>query len=254
MKVLFLGTGTSTGVPTLCCTCEVCRSSDPRNHRLRASVMVENGDHRYLVDTSTDLRQQCLKYGITRIDGVLYTHHHADHVHGIDELRCFNFFNKVDTPCYGNAETLETIQKNFSYIFNGRKPEGGGIPRLVLHTVDGIPLHLGGMRVTPVEVDHGSMTILGYRFNDVAYVTDASGIPEPSRRKLEGLELLILNALGFKPHPTHFCLSQSLDMIERLKPRRAILTHINHSFDHETVSRDLPGNVSLAYDGLTLEI
>jgi phosphoribosyl 1,2-cyclic phosphate phosphodiesterase len=255
MKIIFLGTGTSTGVPTLCCPCDVCRSEDPRNRRLRASILVRNGDHHLLVDTSTDLRQQCLRHNITRLDSVLYTHPHADHVHGIDELRCFNFFNKTRIPCYGNEATLKTLQKNFSYIFNGIKPEGGGIPQLALHTVyNPETFELGGMHITPVEVLHGSMTILGYRFNNIAYVTDCSGIPEAARKTLKGLDVLILNALGFKPHPTHFCLSQSLQAIEELKPKRAILTHINHTFDHETVSKDLPENVVLAYDGMELDL
>ena len=254
MRILFLGTGTSTGVPSLCCPCDVCKSDDPRNKRLRASAMIQNDGFNVLIDTSTDLRQQCLRYNITQIDGVLYTHHHADHVHGIDELRCFNFFNKTVIPCYGNDLTLTNIQKNFSYIFNGEKPMGGGIPKLDMITLNDDSFALGGVRVQPVDITHGNMTILGYKVNNAAYVTDCSGLPDKAKETLSGLDVLVLNALGFEPHATHFCLSESLAAIAELKPKRAILTHINHKFDHETVDRTLPDNVELAYDGLTVDL
>ncbi|MGP0629274.1 MBL fold metallo-hydrolase [Nitrospina sp. 32_T5] len=253
MKLVFLGTGTSTGVPTICCPCDVCRSDDPRNKRLRASVMVQNNGFNLLIDTSTDLRQQCLNHDIDRIHAVLYTHHHADHVHGIDELRVFNFFHKTVIPCYGNAMTLEAIQRNFNYIFNGHKPMGGGIPQLDPIVIESNPFELGGLNVLPVDITHGNMTILGYRINDVAYVTDCSGIPEESVEKLKGLDVLVLNALGFEPHPTHFCLDDALKAIDMLKPKRAILTHINHKFDHESVNKELPENVELAFDRMEVE-
>lgn len=254
MKLLFLGTGTSTGVPTMCCPCEVCQSKDPHNKRLRSSVLFQNGDYNLLVDTSTDLRQQCLNSDIKHVSSVLYTHHHADHVHGIDELRCFNFFNGGQIPCYGNSFTLEMIQKNFSYIFNGIKPQGGGIPQLTLHPLNGDSLTLGDMKVTPIEITHGKINILGYRVNDTAYITDCSGIPDASKDRLRNLDLLVLNALGFEPHATHFCLDDALKMVGELKPRRTLLTHINHKFDHDTVNRQLPENVELAYDGLMLDL
>ena len=254
MRILFLGTGTSTGIPTLCCPCEVCQSDDPRNKRLRASALVQNNGFNFLIDTSTDLRQQCLRHNITQIDGVLYTHHHADHVHGIDELRCFNFFNKTVIPCYGNELTLTAIQKNFSYIFNGEKPMGGGVPKLDMITLNGQPFALGGVQVTPVDITHGTITITGYKINNAAYVTDCSGLPDKTKEILSGLDVLVLNALGFEPLATHFCLDQALAAIRELQPKRAILTHINHKFDHEKVSRDLPDHVELAYDGLTVDL
>ena len=216
--------------------------------------MIQNDGFNVLIDTSTDLRQQCLQHTITQIDGVLYTHHHADHVHGIDELRCFNFFNKTVIPCYGNDLTLTNIQKNFSYIFNGEKPMGGGVPKLDMITLDNQPFFLGGVKVTPVDITHGNMTILGYKVNNAAYITDCSGLPDKVKEILSRLDVLVLNALGFEPHATHFCLSESLAAIAELKPKRAILTHINHKFDHETVDRDLPSNVELAYDGLTVDL
>lgn len=238
----------------MCCNCEVCRSSDTKNKRLRASVLVSNNGHNILIDTSTDLRQQCLAHGIQHINSVLYTHHHADHVHGIDELRSFNFFNKTIIPCYGNEPTVEELKKNFSYIFKGTKQIGGGIPQLELHTINEAPFFLGEMSIQPLEIIHGRLNIAGYKIENAAYITDCSEIPEKTQQKLYGLDVLILNALGYAPHPTHFNLPQALAAIETLKPKRAILTHINHKFDHSQVSKDLPENVELAYDGLTVEV
>lgn len=249
-----MGTGTSTGVPSLCCNCAVCRSDDPRNRRLRASVLIENNGHNILIDTSTDLRQQCLEYNIAEIHSVLYTHSHADHVHGIDELRSFNHFNKIRIPCYGIKETLTAIKRNFSYIFNKGAQTGGGIPQLTLNETGTETFLLGGVSVTPLEIIHGKMIISGYKLNRMAYITDASGIPEATREKLAGLDLLILNALGYKSHPTHFCLDEALAEAEKIRPKRTILTHINHAFDHEKVNRELPENVELAYDGMTVEL
>lgn len=255
MKILFLGTGTSTGIPSLCCNCEVCLSTDPKNKRLRASVLLQNQGFNTLIDTSTDLRQQCLAYGIQHIHSVLYTHAHADHIHGIDELRSFNYFNKIVIPCHGNDQTLKTIQNNFSYIFNGHRPEGGGVPKLTLQTISTEPFSLGGVLITPLEINHGSMVITGYKLNDnAAYITDCSKIPESTKDKIRGLDLLILNALGYKPHPTHFCLEEALAAVAELKPKRTLLTHVNHQFDHHKVNSELPENVRLAYDGMAVEV
>ncbi len=254
MQILFLGTGTSTGVPSLCCDCAVCGSDDPKNRRLRASVLIQSDDCHILIDTSTDLRQQCLTHNIKEIHRVLYTHCHADHVHGIDELRSFNHFNNTVIPCYGSQETLTAIKRNFSYIFNNGPRTGGGIPQLTLNEIGTETFMLGGITITPLDITHGKMAISGYKLNQTAYITDASGIPEATREKLADLDLLILNALGYKPHPTHFCLEEALAEVEKIKPKRTILTHINHAFDHEKVSRELPENVELAYDGMTVKI
>ena len=160
MNILFLGSGTSTGVPSLCCDCYVCRSSDPRNKRLRSSILIRNNGNHLLIDTSTDLRQQCLTNNITQINQVLYTHHHADHVHGIDELRSFNFFNNLVIPCYANESTIHEIRTKFDYIFNGTTQMGGGLPKLKLHPVNGETFTLGGGAVTPFDIIHGELTIL----------------------------------------------------------------------------------------------
>lgn len=254
MKILFMGTGTSTGVPTLCCPCDVCKSNDIKNKRLRSSILIRNEGYHLLIDTSSDLRQQCLINNIEKLDAVLYTHHHADHVNGIDDLRCFNHFNKTRTPVYASASTLNQLRSNFSYIFSNGKAEGGGVTQVDPIEIDGAPLELGGLSVTPLDVEHGSITIKSFRVQDAAYLTDCSGIPEKTKEALQGLDVLIINALGFKAHPTHFCLSQSLEAIEELKPKHAYLTHINHQFDHDTVNASLPENVELAYDGLEIEL
>ncbi len=254
MNVLFLGTGTSTGVPSLCCPCEVCASDHPKNKRLRSSILIRNQQQHILIDTSSDLRQQCLQNRVTQLDAVLYTHHHADHVNGIDELRCFNHFNGTRTPIYADAFTLAQLKANFSYIFSNGKPEGGGVTQVEPVEIDGTAIELAGLRILPLDVEHGSLTIKSFRIGPMAYLTDCSGIPESTKEALQGLDVLILNALGFKPHPTHFCLSDSLRAIEELKPRKAYLTHINHQFDHDTVNADLPEGVELAYDGLEISV
>ena len=253
MNILFLGSGTSTGIPSLCCNCDVCRSANPKNKRLRSSILVRNDGSHLLVDTSTDLRQQCLVNNITHINQVLYTHHHADHVHGIDELRSFNHFNKTIIPCYGNKQTIDEIKNKFNYIFNETTQIGGGLPKLKLHVVNGEAFTLGGIAITPLDIIHGRLTILGYKLNNCAYITDCSEIPNETKKQLRNLDILILNALGFDPHPTHFSLTQALDMVAELKPERAILTHINHKFDHERVSAGLPKGVELAYDGMVIK-
>lgn len=254
MNLLFLGTGTSTGIPSLCCDCEVCLSDDIRNKRLRSSLLVRNNGANILIDTSTDLRQQCLTHKIGKIDSVLYTHHHADHVHGIDELRSFNYFNEMVIPCYGSEATLSHIRKNFGYIFNGTVQVGGGIPKLELRKLPEDRFSLADVAVTPLEIIHGKLVITGYKLNNAAYITDCSEIPEKTLQRLQGLDLLILNALGFQHHPTHFCLDEALAAVRTLKPKRTILTHINHKFDFEEVSRGLPRNVELAYDGMSVDL
>ena len=253
MNILLLGSGTSTGIPSLCCTCDVCRSANPKNKRLRSSILVRNGRNHLLIDTSTDLRQQCLVNNITHINQVLYTHHHADHVNGIDELRSFNHFNNTVIPCYGNKNTIHEIRKNFNYIFNGTTQVGGGLPRLTLQAINRETFSLGGISITPLDIIHGKLTILGYKLNNCAYITDCSRIPSETKDRLKNLDILILNALGFDPHPTHFSLSQALEAVEELKPKRAIFTHINHKFDHETVLKGLPKGVELAFDGMSIE-
>ncbi len=250
MKITFLGTGASPGIPMLACTCSVCQSNDSKNKRLRASILVQNGDFNILVDTSTDLRQQCLTHKISDIDSILFTHHHADHILGLEELRAFNFIHQKKIPCYGRKETFNEIKKTFQYIFQKNSSYKGLVSQIDLHYIDGQSLDLGGIEITPLDITHGNLTICGYKFGVCAYITDCSEVPKHSQEQLKNLELLIINALRYDPHPSHLNWEGALKWIERLKPQRALLTHINHHIDHEKASKLLPKHVKIAFDGM----
>jgi phosphoribosyl 1,2-cyclic phosphate phosphodiesterase len=253
-RVTFLGTGTSHGVPMIGCTCDTCRSTDPRDSRLRPSIYLElESGPCVLVDTATDLRQQALTHGVSRVDAILYTHSHADHVMGLDEVRRFNMIQRGAIPAYGDARTLADLRRTFHYIFNPPAERGGGIPQIALHQIDG-PFELGGVGIVPVPILHGPRPILGYRVGAFAYLTDCNAIPDTSWPLLEGLDSLVLDALRHRPHPTHYTVGQALDVISRLAPRRSYLTHICHDLPHAATNRSLPAGVELAYDGLRLEI
>jgi len=252
MKITFLGTGTSTGVPVLTCDCAVCRSEDPRDRRLRPSVLLEWPGAHVLIDTSTDLREQALRHRISRIDAVLYTHHHADHVLGLDELRLYNWRQRGPVPVFGAPGTLEALGRTFWYVFE-EVPVGGGKPAITRHAVTG-PFPLLDRTVEPITVLHGTLPIHGYRLGRFAYLTDASRIPEDSYQRLLGLDVLVLNALRPRPHPTHFHLAAALEEAVRIGARRTLFTHLGHEMPHAEVSRDLPEGVELAYDGLTVEV
>ncbi|MGC8666817.1 MAG: MBL fold metallo-hydrolase [Chthonomonadales bacterium] len=228
------------------CTCAVCRSPNPRNKRTRPSIAVQNGEETILVDTTPELRLQALACGLTRVDAVVYTHTHADHVFGLDEIRRFNDLMGCEIPVYGDPGTLEDLRRIYRYIFTDTQ-EGGGKPRIRLHTVPP-EFTLCSIRVRSFTVMHGQLPILAYRFNDAAYVTDVSSIPPASMEQLRHLDLLILDAVRFEPHPTHFGLYQALDVVQELAPRRTLLTHLSHHFDHDTVNAQLPPGVELAYD------
>jgi phosphoribosyl 1,2-cyclic phosphate phosphodiesterase len=252
MKFTLLGTGTSTGVPSIGCDCETCASDDPRDKRLRVSVLVEHGGRQVLVDTSSDFRQQALRHGIRRLDAVLITHCHADHVFGLDDIRPLNF-RHGPLGVYANERAWRDIRRIFRYVFEPTH-FGGGLPQVNAHTVEhGAPFCLGpDFHVTPVEVIHGRLPVAGYRFNDFAYLTDLSEIPDRSKELLGGLDALVIDCLRIKPHPTHLWLERSLDYIEELRPRRAYLTHIAHDIKHARDSALLPGGVEWGYDGLTI--
>jgi phosphoribosyl 1,2-cyclic phosphate phosphodiesterase len=252
MKVIILGCATSTGVPIVGCACPVCTSGDPKNNRTRCSVLVETRGKNILIDTSTDLRCQALRHSIIRLDAVLYTHSHADHTHGIDDLRVYNFINRTSIPCYGNMQTIENIKNNFKYIFDGQG-SAGGKPKLTLTTVSEA-FDFEGIKVTPVEVYHADWTIFGYRIGGMAYLTDCSGIPDWSWEKLSGLDLLIISALRYRPHPAHLDVEQAVETAQRIKPGLTVLTHMGHELDYNTLSRELPSSIVPAYDGLEIDI
>ena len=250
MKITILGSGTSTGVPMVGCNCRVCTSEDPRDKRTRSSILIETSGKYILVDTSTDLRKQAIRQKIPRIDAVLFTHAHADHIHGIDDLRGFHFIHKRIIPCYGRKETLDLIAGNFSYIFKGMESQGYA-PLLEAHEVHQ-PFQLFGKTIIPIPLLHGSTQATGYRVGNAAYLTDCSGIPTASRAMLTGLEYLIIDALRYTPHITHFNIEAALRVVGDLKPQRAIFTHLTHEVSCLDGAR-LPQGVEFAYDGMVLE-
>ena len=252
-RVTFLGTGTSHGVPMIGCDCRTCTSTDPRDQRLRPSMLVQlpTGAN-LLIDAAPDLRAQALRHRVRRIDAILFTHAHADHVLGLDETRRFSSLQGGPLPCYGSPDTISEIRRVFAYAFRGGH-EGGGVPKLELVAVEG-PFQAAGWPVVPVPILHGSLPIYGYRVGGLAYLTDCSEIPEASWPLVEGAGTLVLDALRDRPHPTHFNVEQALAAIERARPGRAFLTHVSHDLAHEAVSRRLPAGVELAYDGLMLEV
>lgn len=251
--VTFLGTGTSTGVPMIGCTCGVCRSTHPRDKRLRPSIFVDVPGHaQILVDTTPDLRQQALRYGITRLDAVLFTHSHADHILGLDDIRRFNMVQQAPIPCYATPPVWESIRQTFSYAFDGRPRLGGGVPKVEAHDIDG-PFVVKGVRILPVPLWHGRMPILGFRFGSLAYLTDCNAIPDESWALVDGVDTLVLDALRDKPHTTHFTVAEALDAVQRIRPRRAFFTHMTHDLGYEETSARLPAGVELAYDGLVLD-
>jgi phosphoribosyl 1,2-cyclic phosphate phosphodiesterase len=252
--VLVLGSGTSHGVPMIGCDCATCRSTDPRDARSRASIFIKL-DHgaSILIDTSPDLRAQALAHGIRRVDAILYTHSHADHVLGLDEVRRFNSLQREVIPCYGDERTLADLRRIFAYAFDERLPKGGGIPRVVLFPLFG-ELSIGGATFVPIPLLHGDRRIFGYRLGPFAYLTDCSAIPESSWSLLGGVTTVIVDALRERPHPTHFSVGEALDVVKRLGPERAYFTHMCHDLPHAATCARLPDGVELAYDGLAFEI
>jgi phosphoribosyl 1,2-cyclic phosphate phosphodiesterase len=252
-SILVLGSGTSVGVPMIGCHCKVCRSEDPRDKRLRPSILIRLGEHRVLIDTSPDFRYQALRFGIERIDAILFTHAHADHILGLDDVRPFNFMQRGEIPIYASAATLDALERTFRYVF-AEEPTESSRPRLARHSFEEGPIVLFGVTFEPIRVFHGRSFVHGFRFGDCAYLTDHSEIPEESLARLTGLDVLFLDALRHNPHPTHSTVQQSLKTVELLKPKRAVFTHVSHDLLHATVERQLPSNVRMAYDGLELPI
>lgn len=253
MRITFLGTGTSHGVPMIGCECATCRSTDPHDNRLRPSICIETSGARVLVDAGPDLREQALRHRIARVDAIVFTHGHADHILGMDDVRRFNALMDGSMPCYGDAATLEDIRRMFSYVFDPATPKGGGLPQLDLRVIDG-PFSVGDIHLQPVPIWHGRRRILGFRVGGFAYLTDCSRIDEAAWPLLERLEVLVLDALREKPHPTHFSLSDAIETAARIGAARTFFTHMAHDLPHEATNARLPDGMRLAHDGLVLSM
>lgn len=240
------------GVPVVGCKCPVCTSTDPRNKRLRSSISIDADGYHILVDCSIDFRQQMLSWPMPRIDAILLTHSHSDHVNGIDDLRSYNYMQKTSIPLYSGQFFLDDLRARFNYCFSPFQ-RGGGVPDLDLMPIrPGEPLKVGPLEIIPLKIMHGRLPILGYRLGRFAYMTDCSGIPEETEALLEGVDTIIISALRHTPHSTHFTLAQSMDASRRLGVRRAFFTHIADEMDHETTNRELPDWANLLHDGQEL--
>ena len=251
MKVTFLGTGTSQGVPVISCKCEVCMSSDFRDNRLRCSILIESNNNHILIDTGPDFRQQMLRARVDKLDAVLYTHEHKDHIAGLDDIRAFNFFQKKHMDLYLTAHVEEAIRREFAYIFaNDNYP---GIPLVNLHQIDNSPFDLLGEHIIPIAVSHYKMPVFGYRLKDFCYVTDAKEIASEEIDKMKGSKIVVLNALRKETHPSHFTLDEAVSLLKYIQPEQAYLTHISHQMGlHEEVEAELPSFIKIAYDGMIL--
>lgn len=253
MKITILGSGTSSGVPVVGCDCKVCTSKNPKNNRLRSSCLVETDGKTILIDTTPDLRSQALRFGIRRVDAVLYTHTHADHVHGIDELRIYNILQNHPIPVYGHQSAIDHLTNAFAYIFRPATSYPSFIPRLTAHAVEekfdciGIPVQM-------IPCRHGPHTTYNYRIGDFAWLTDTNGIPDSSLESLRDLKVLCLDGLRIKPHATHFSLDQALEAARRIAAEKTYLIHLTHDYDHDLFNPTLPSGVELSYDGLTIRL
>ncbi len=253
LKIRVLGSGTSSGVPTIGCSCEVCRSTDPRDTRLRPSILVRHFDSNIIIDTTPDFRAQVLRAGTQHLDAIVYTHAHADHIFGLDDVRPFNYRQKGRIPIYVSRPAFATIERVFQYVFDNQE-RSTNVPKLDVHLIDENPFDVLGLEFQPIPLIHGKDTIFGYRFGDVAYLTDHNEIPASSLDRLRGLEVLFLDALRHRPHPTHSTVERSIETARLLQPKRTYFTHMCHDVSHAATEATLPPGIFLAWDGLEIDV
>jgi phosphoribosyl 1,2-cyclic phosphate phosphodiesterase len=252
IKLTFLGTGTSQGVPVIACNCNICGSSDPRDKRLRTSAFIQIDELNLIIDAGPDFRHQVLRAGVQKLDAIIFTHQHRDHIAGLDDVRSFNFKQKKAMPIYGNELVIEQIRREFHYVFESKYP---GIPQLEINEIDKTPFSINSLPIVPIEVLHHKLPVLGFRFKDLTYITDANTISSEEMEKIYGSRVLVINALQKDDHISHFTLDEALEVIEEIQPEKAYLTHISHNMGlHHEISKELPSNVFLAYDGLSITI
>ena len=253
MIFTFLGTGTSQGVPMIGCTCRVCTSENPRDKRLRSSLMIDNNPERIVIDSGPDFRQQMLRENVHSLDAVIFTHEHKDHIAGLDDVRAFNYLHKKSMDVYATVRVQEALKREFHYIFSGDTYPG--IPRLTIHTITQFPFDINSFRILPVPVMHLNLSVLGFRIGDFTYITDANFIDDASKDLIKGSKVLVLNTLRKDKHVSHFNLEEALALVEELKPGKAYFTHISHQLGlHDEVNAGLPSHVQCAYDGLKIEV
>jgi phosphoribosyl 1,2-cyclic phosphate phosphodiesterase len=253
MKVTFLGSGTSQGIPVIACNCEVCQSNDTRDKRLRSSILISSDNTNLVIDTGPDFRQQMLRENVKKLDAVVFTHEHKDHIAGMDDIRAFNYIQKKDMDVYASAEVQNALKREFHYVFAAKKYPG--VPQVKLHTINDDSFTVGDIELKPINVLHYMMPVKGYRIGNFSYITDAKTIPDNEFEKLKGSEILVINALRKTTHISHFNLEEALQMIDKIKPRKAYLTHLSHLMGtHRELEKELPDNVEIAVDGLTIEI
>jgi phosphoribosyl 1,2-cyclic phosphate phosphodiesterase len=253
LKITFLGTGTSQGVPVIACECNVCQSHDSRDKRLRSSILVEYENATFIVDTGPDFREQMLRAQVKRLDAILITHAHKDHIGGLDDVRAFNYKQRTSIDVYSRSDVQESIKREFSYAFaKNRYP---GVPKITLHTIENTPFLINKIPIIPIDVLHYRIHVFGYRFGDFTYITDANYISDDEKKKIMGTKVLVINALRKEKHISHFTLNEAIEIISEIKPQQAYLTHISHLMGlHQDVEKELPANINLAYDGLVINI